>query len=99
MVRGQRSTLINGCVQVISDDSPLVTLPAQRAGFYIATFSFFLYPARAAGQGFILQQFPLLLLLLLLFFFSFCQHTNISETLCPMILILGHSNKSVNAHF
>ena len=24
MVRGQRSTLINGCVQVISDDSPLV---------------------------------------------------------------------------
>ena len=30
---------------------------------------------------------------------SFCQHTNISETLCPMILIVGHNNKSVNAHF
>ena len=29
----------------------------------------------------------------------FCQHTNISETLCPMMLIVGHNNKSVNAHF
>ena len=30
---------------------------------------------------------------------SFCQHANISETLCPMMLILGHNIKSVNAHF
>ena len=36
------------------------------------------------------------------FFFllsSICQHVNISETLCPIMLILGHNNKSVNAHF
>ena len=69
-----------------------------------------LYPARAAGQGFILQQFPLLTLpapagqgLILHQFLlssSFCcQHFNISETLGPILLILGQSNKYVNAHF
>ena len=30
---------------------------------------------------------------------SICQHVNISETLCPIMLILGHNNKSANAHF
>ena len=29
----------------------------------------------------------------------FCQHANISDTLGPIMLILGQSNKSVNAHF
>ena len=36
------------------------------------------------------------------FFFllsSICQHVNISETLCPIMLILDHNNKSANAHF
>ena len=36
------------------------------------------------------------------FFFllsSICQHANISDILGPIMLILGQSNKSVNAHF
>ena len=46
-----------------------------------------LYPARSAGQGIILLQF----LLLLLSSSSICQHVNISETLCTIVLILGHN--------
>ena len=88
------------------------------------------YLARAAGQGFILQQYPLLTLpaqrgrvlycnsfrflpcprsgagfyiatISLSFFLSFflLSHGNISDTLCPILPILGQSNKSVNAHF
>ena len=58
------------------------------------------YPARAAEQGFIFQQILLLLLLLSSSSSSFCcQHCNISETLCPIMLILGQKNKSANAHF
>ena len=53
----------------------------------------FFYPARIAGQGIILLQF------LLLSSSSICQHVNISETLCPIMLILGHNNKFANAHF
>ena len=49
------------------------------------------YPARIAGQGIILLQFLLLS--------SICQHVNISETLCSIMLILGHNNKFANAHF
>ena len=30
---------------------------------------------------------------------SICQHVNISETLGSIMLILGHNNKSANAHF
>ena len=43
------------------------------------------YPARAAEQGFILQR--------VLSFFS-VNIANISDTLCPMMLILGHNIKS-----
>ena len=50
-----------------------------------------IYPARSAGQGIILLQFLLLS--------SICQHVNISEILCPIMLILGHNNKSANAYF
>ena len=37
----------------------------------------------------------------LFFFLVFfcCQHFNISETLCTIMLILGHNNKCVNEHF
>ena len=61
------------------------TLPAQRGRvLYCYSFFFFLL---------------LLLLLLLSSSSSICQHVNISETLCPIMLILGHNNKSANAHF
>ena len=54
-----------------------------------------LYPARAAGQGLIASVSFFFLLLSS----SICQHANISDTLGPIMLILGQSNKSVNAHF
>ena len=41
------------------------------------------YLARSAGQGLILLQF-------LLLFFSLCQHVSISDTLCPIVLILSY---------
>ena len=68
--------------------------------YYYNYYYYYYYPARIAGQGIILQQF--LLSSSSSFFFllsSICQHVNISETLCPIMLILGHNNKSVNAHF
>ena len=55
----------------------------------------FFYPARIAEQGIILLQF----LLLCSSSSSVCQHVNISETLCPTMLIPGHNNKSANGHF
>ena len=76
--------------------------PARASGQGLILHQF-LYPACAAGQGLILHQFLSSFFFFFFFFFlllsSICQHANISDTLGSIMLILGQSNKSVNAHF
>ena len=50
------------------------------------------YPTRIAGQGIILLAF-------LFFFFFFFFNLSTWETRGPIMLKLGHNNKSANAHF
>ena len=76
--------------------------PARAAGqglilhqFLSSSFFFFLLTL-PAQRGRVLYCISFFLLLLLS---SICQHANISDTLGLIMLILGQSNKSVNAHF
>ena len=69
---------------VLYNENSLTLTPKSRRAC-LAQFIF--YPARSAGQGIILLQF------LLLSSSSICQHVNISETLCPIMLILGHNRQ------
>ena len=82
---------------------PGVTWDTPKAGrvCVVSTTHGSSYPARIAGQGIILLQFLLSSSSSSSFFFllsSICQHFNISETVCLIMLILGHNNKSTNAH-
>ena len=71
--------------------------PRSGAGSYITSIYFFFLLTLPAQRGRVLYCISFFLLLLLSS--SICQHANISDTLRPIMLILGQSNKSVNAHF
>ena len=77
-----------------NDTTVLVILPAQPQDLIL--LQFLTLPAQ---RGRVLYCISFFLLLLLLSSSSICQHANISDTLGPIMLILGQSNKSVNAHF
>ena len=89
----------------MSSDEPNFLYPAgAAAGSYIASVSsssssssssFFL-PCPRSGAGSYIASVSFFFFLLSS---SICQHANISDTLGPIMLILGQSNKSVNAHF
>ena len=69
-----------------NDITALVTLPAQR-GRVLYCYSFFFFFSFLFFFFFLLSSS------------SICRHVSISETLCTIVLILRHNNKSASAHF
>ena len=71
-----------------SSSSSSLPCPLSGAGYYIATVSssFFL-PCPLSGAGYYIATVSSSFFFLLLLLSSICQHVNISETLCSIIII------------